>query len=328
MKKAVVTGAGGFIGFHLVRRLREEGYWVMGIDLKHPEFAYTNANQFLLHDLRDPDGLADLLYGADEVYALAADMGGMGFISHGHADIMRNNLLINLNTIEAARRAGVGSYFFSSSVCVYPGELQGDLSPSELSETHAFPANPPDAYGWEKLTAEQLCRHYRAEYGLKTHIARFNNTYGPYGTWQGGREKAPAALCRKVAAAKRDGRCEIEIWGDGRQMRPFIYVDDTVEAIRRLVQSGHPGPMNFGAEENVSINELALLIGEIAGIDITLRHVDGPEGVRNRFIVNDLMYQTFNWHPSVSLRDGLAQTYAWVEAQVLMQTQEKPIWAV
>ena len=323
MKKAVVTGAGGFIGYHLVSRLKDEGYWVCGIDLKHPPFGYTSADQFLVRDLRDARSFDDgILGGVDEVYALAADMGGMGFISANHAAILYNNLAINLNTLQAARAAGVGSYFFSSSVCVYPGEFQDDWNFAEMAEAAAFPASPPDAYGWEKLTTEELCRHYRHDYGLNTHVARFNNTYGPYGAWRGGREKAPAALCRKVAIAKLSGQHEVEIWGDGEQVRPFIYVDDTIEAIRRLVESGHPGPMNFGTDETVTINELAYLIAGIAGISITLRHVDGPEGVRNRLIRNNLMRQTFDWQPSVSLRDGLRRTYAWIERQVLSQGDE------
>lgn len=325
MKKAVVTGAGGFIGFHLVRRLKAEGYWVMGVDLKHPEFDYTSADQFLLRDLRDARAVEGLFEGADEVYALAADMGGMGFIASHHADVLRNNLLINLNSIEEARRAGVGSYFFSSSVCVYADKLQRGLGDAPISEMRAFPANPPEGYGWEKLTAEQLCRHYRDAYGLNTHIARFNNTYGPYGAWLGGREKAPAALCRKVAAAKLTGIHLIEIWGDGEQMRPFIYIDDTLEAVRRLVRSGHPGPMNIGGYGHamVSINVLAQTIAGIAGIDVELVHIDGPQGVRCRQIDNSLMRQTLGWQPEVSLLDGLTLTYQWVEQQVRAHGIEK-----
>jgi GDP-D-mannose 3', 5'-epimerase len=251
----------------------------------------------------------------DEVYALAADMGGMGFISSNHATILRNNSLINLHTIEAARMQGVSRYLYSSSACIYPDHLQTDANVAPLKEEDAYPADPQDAYGWEKLVSERLCQYYADEFGMQTRIVRFHNIYGPYGTYDGGREKAPAALCRKVAMAEPDG--SIEVWGDGEQTRSFCYVDDCVEGIYRLMQSDYPEPLNLGTEEMVTINQLARLVTEVAGKQgVTLRHVDGPQGVRGRNSDNSRLRRVLGWEPRVTLAEGLSPTYQWIEKQV------------
>ncbi len=311
-----MTGAGGFIGHHLVRYLKQQGYWVRGVDLKLPEFCPTVADEFELLDLRRWDNCVRATRDVEEVYALAADMGGMGFISCHHAQILHNNALINLHTLEAARQNGVRRYLFTSSACVYPEYRQAAPDVAPLKEEDAYPAWPQDAYGWEKLITERLCLHYRQDYGLETRIVRFHNIFGPYGTWEGGREKAPAALCRKIAVAKLTGNPEVEVWGDGEQTRSFCYIEDCVEGIHRLMRSDFAEPINLGQDRMVTINQLADMIAEIAGVSIVKRHVPGPMGVRGRNSDNTLLRKVLGWEPRISLEEGLARTYAWIEDQV------------
>jgi GDP-D-mannose 3', 5'-epimerase len=315
-RKALVTGAGGFIGHHLVSYLKDHGFWVRGVDIKRPEFELSRADDFLLLDLRDPENCWQATLDVDVVYGLAADMGGMGFISSNHARILRNNLLINLNTLDAASRNGVERYFFSSSACVYPEYRQTDADVTALKEEDAYPAEPQDAYGWEKLVTERLCRHYREDRGIETRVARFHNIFGPLGSWEGGREKAPAAICRKVALAKITGDPEIEIWGDGQQTRSFCYVDDCLRGVQLLVDSDYGEPLNIGQNHLVSIDELTDIVAGIAGISIDKRYVSGPEGVRGRNSDNSRVEQVLGWSPQISLEEGLARTYAWIESQV------------
>lgn len=313
--RVAVTGAGGFIGHHLVTYLKRRGYWVRGVDVKYPEFTEADADEFELLDLRRWDACLQALRGVDEVYALAADMGGMGFISANHATILRNNALINLHTIEAARVHGVSRYLYSSSACVYPEHLQTDADVTALREEDAYPANPQDAYGWEKLVTEKLCEYYTGEFGMPTRTVRFHNIYGPYGTWRGGREKAPAALCRKVAEAQ-DGEA-IDVWGDGEQTRSFCFIDDCVEGIHRLMRSDHAEPLNLGTDEMVTINELARIIVDISGKrDVGVRHVPGPQGVRGRNSDNSRLRAVLGWEPDTPLEQGLVPTYRWIEKQV------------
>ena len=314
--KVLVTGAGGFIGHHLVTFLKKKGYWVRGVDIKYPEFSEVDADEFEILDLRRWDNCLQATRGIDEVYGLAADMGGMGFISSHHAEILRNNSLINIHTLEAARINGVKRYFYTSSACVYPEYKQMDANVVPLKEEDAYPAQPQDAYGWEKLIMERLCTHYREDYGLETRIVRFHNIYGPEGTWEGGREKAPAALCRKIAVAKLTGNHEIEMWGDGEQTRSFCYIDDTLEGIYRLMRSDYRFPLNLGSDRMVTINELAYIIADIAGIKITIKHIEGPMGVRGRNSDNTRLREVLGWEPQISLEEGLARTYPWIEQQV------------
>lgn len=314
--KVLVTGAGGFIGSHLVTYLRARGYWVRGVDIKLPEFSETDADEFELLDLRRWENCQQATKGVDQVYALAADMGGMGFISNHHAQILYNNSLINLHTLEAARENGIKRYLYTSSACIYPEHLQEETDVAPLKEADAYPAYPQDAYGWEKLISERLCMHYMLDYGIETRTVRFHNIFGENGTWDGGREKAPAALSRKIAIAKLTGNHEIEIWGDGEQTRSFCYIDDCVEGIYRLMQSNFAEPINLGQDRMISINELADMVANVADIEITKKHINGPQGVRGRNSDNSKLREVLGWEPQVSLEDGLAKTYRWIEEQV------------
>ncbi len=321
--KVLVTGAGGFIGHHLVRFLKDNGYWVRGVDIKLPEFGDTEADEFELLDLRKWPNCLQATRGVEEVYALAADMGGMGFISSNHSRILHNNTLINIHTLEASRVNGAKRYLFTSSACIYPEYLQEDVEVTPLKEEDAYPAQPQDAYGWEKLITERLCSHYREDFGLETRIVRFHNIFGPMGTWEGGREKAPAALCRKVAVAKLTGNPEVEIWGDGMQTRSFCYIDDCLVGIYKLMRSDHYEPINLGQDRLIAINELVDIIAESAGIEVVKKHVPGPQGVRGRNSDNSRLREVLSWEPEISLEEGLARTYAWIEDQVKMKFEQQ-----
>jgi GDP-D-mannose 3', 5'-epimerase len=316
MRKALVNGAGGFIGSHLVRRLREEGFWVRGVDLKRPEFAESAAHEFVVGDLREYAVASAAVEGIDDVYQLAADMGGAGYIFTGEHDacVMHNSASINLNTVEAGRKAGVRRFFYSSSACIYPEYNQKDPDNPICTEESAYPAAPDSEYGWEKLFSERLYLAYARNYGMEVHVARFHNIFGPEGTWTGGREKAPAAICRKVAEASSGG--EIEVWGDGQQTRSFLYIDECLEGVRRLMESTFQGPVNVGSEEMVTINDLARMAMQIAGKQLRVRHIPGPLGVRGRNSDNRLIARELGWAPTQPLVDGLTKTYRWIEAQV------------
>jgi len=316
MKRILVNGAGGFIGGHMVKRLKAEGYWVRAVDLTRHEFARPPADEFLIGDLRDARFVADVVEGIDDVYQLAADMGGAGFVFTGEhdADIMHNSATINLNTLEFGRQAGVKKFFYSSSACAYPEYNQLDPDNPKCSEDSAYPAAPDSEYGWEKLFSERLYLAYMRNYGIHVRIARFHNIFGPEGTWCGGREKAPAAICRKVIDARNGG--SVEIWGDGNQTRSFLFIDECLEGVRRLMESDFTGPVNIGSEEMVSINQLAGMAIRISGKHLSIRHVNGPTGVRGRNSDNRLIREKLDWAPSASLYAGLEKTYSWIESQV------------
>jgi nucleoside-diphosphate-sugar epimerase len=317
MKQALVCGAGGFIGSHIVKHLKNEGFWVRGVDLKFPDFSETAADDFIVGDLRNQDLCASVVDRKfDEVYQMAADMGGAGYIFTGEhdADVMHNSATINLNIADGCRRRNVKRVFYSSSACMYPAYNQVDPENPNCAESSAYPAAPDSEYGWEKLFSERLYMAFNRNYGMECRIARYHNIFGPEGTWTGGKEKAPAAICRKVAEASNGG--SIEIWGDGTQTRSFLYIDECVEGTLRLTRSPHTGPFNIGSEEMVTINQMAKLTMEIAGKRLHVEHVPGPLGVRGRNSDNKLIRDTLGWAPSRSLREGLEKTYEWIETQV------------
>jgi len=338
MKTALVLGAGGFIGSHLVKRLKSEGFWVRGVDLKYPEYDKTEADDFKIYDLRDPKNVEAVmrLEGAngqplpvayhhhpfseelqfDEVYQLAADMGGAGYIFTGEndANVMHNSATINLNVAHEAVKQKVKRVFYSSSACMYPEHNQLDPNNPNCEESSAYPANPDSEYGWEKLFSERMYLAFARNYGLTVRIARFHNIFGPYGAWKGGKEKAPAAICRKVAETLEGG--EIEVWGDGKQTRSFLYIDECIEGILRLMRSDFEGPVNIGSEEIVTINELAQYAIDISSKNITIKNIDGPTGVRGRNSDNDLIQEKLGWAPNYPLYNGLTETFSWINKQV------------
>lgn len=316
-KKALVCGAGGFIGGHLVSRLKEEGYWVRGVDLKENEYQNGDSDEFIKGDLRDPK-LVEKVITSDltEIYQLAADMGGAGFVFTGENDaaIMHNSAIINLNILEEAKKKGVNKIFYSSSACMYPEYNQLDPDNPKCSEDSAYPAAPDSEYGWEKLFSERLFFAYHRNHSLEVRVARFHNIFGPQGTWEGGREKAPAAVCRKVAVAPEDG--VIEIWGDGKQTRSFLIVHECVEGIRRLMESDFIGPVNIGSEEMISINDFAKMVADISGKSLSIKNIDGPTGVRGRNSDNTLIKEKLGWSPTLPLRAGVEETYNWIVNQL------------
>jgi GDP-D-mannose 3', 5'-epimerase len=316
MKKVLVCGAGGFIGGHLVKRLKQEGCWVRGVDLKYNEYGNDIADEFVIGDLTDPVVCKQVVdSGFDEVYQLAADMGGAGYIFTGENDaaVMHNSALCNLNMLHAAQQAGVNKIFYSSSACMYPEYNQLDPDNPKCSEDSAYPAAPDSEYGWEKLFSERLYLTYQRNLGITVKVARFHNIFGPQGTWKGGKEKAPAAICRKVIEVEDGGT--IEIWGDGKQTRSFLYVDECVEGICRLMNSEFSGPVNIGSEEMISINDFAKMIVEISGKSVTIKNIKGPEGVRGRNSDNTMIQEKLGWKPSKSLKEGILATYHWINAQ-------------
>ena len=317
MKTALVCGAGGFIGGHLVKKLKREGFWVRGVDLKEHEFCRTEADEFIIGDLRDPQICRDVLDRPfDEVYQLAADMGGAGYIFTGEHDcqVMHNSGMINLNVVDLFPRAGVKKIFYSSSACIYPEYNQRDPSNPKCSEDSAYPAAPDSEYGWEKLFSERMYLAYHRNQGLNVRIARFHNIFGPEGSWNNGKEKAPAALCRKVAEAPNGG--SIDVWGDGKQTRSFLYIDECLEGIHRLMESDFHDPVNIGSEEMITINGLAQMVADISGKDIAIHNVPGPTGVRGRNSNNRLIEEKLGWKPSRPLREGIEKTYAWIAEQL------------
>jgi len=319
-KTALVLGAGGFIGGHLSNKLKKEGFWVRGVDLKHNEHQGLLVDDFVIGDLRDPRIVEKVIdQPFDEVYQLAADMGGAGYIFTGShdADVMHNSATINLNVVHQSVIAGVKKIFYSSSACMYPEYNQMDPDNPKLSEESAYPAAPDSEYGWEKLFSERLYFAFQRNYNLNVRVARFHNIFGPLGTWTGGKEKAPAAMCRKVAEAIQNKKDEIEIWGDGKQTRSFLYIDECLKGVRRLMDSEtFFGPVNIGSEEMVTINQLAEMVMEIAGVKLNLKHIDGPLGVRGRNSDNKLIQEKLGWAPSIPLKEGLAKTFSWINEQV------------
>jgi nucleoside-diphosphate-sugar epimerase len=324
--RVLVTGAGGFIGHHLVKRLKAEGYWVRGVDIKEPEFEQTAADEFELLDLRFWHNTLQATSHINQVYNLAADMGGIGYITAKLADIARNNILINAHMLEAARINGVKRFLFSSSACVYAGYKQNVAELTPLKEEDAHPADPEPGYGWEKLFTEQLCKYYLQDCGLETRIVRFHNVYGPLGTYEGGKEKAPAAICRKVALTENLG--QIDIWGDGRQTRSFMFVPDCVEGLLRLMASNYREPLNLGTEEMVSVDALVDMVCDIAGKDLSKRHqLDRPQGVRGRNSDNSRLRAVLGWEPRTPLRNGLEITYRWIEDELRKAGRMEPVLA-
>ncbi len=314
-ERVLITGAGGLIGHHVVKFLVAEGHEVRGVDIKYPEYEASSAQEFEVLDLRRLDDALIATRGVTEVYHFAADMGGIGYITNFHADIARNNSMINTNLLEAARIQGAGRFLFSSSACIYPQQRQDHPDVTPLREEDAYPADPEEGYGWEKLFMEKLCQYYREDYGLETRIVRFHNVYGPLGTYDGGREKAPAAICRKVALAAHGD--EIEVWGDGKQTRSFMYVDDCVEGIVRIMRSDYPHPLNLGTDELVTIDELVGLVSDIAGKRIRMRYdTSKPQGVRGRNSDNSRLRQVLGWEPQIGLNRGLVPTYRWIESEL------------
>ena len=327
-KKALVLGAGGFIGSHLVTRLKSEGYWVRGVDIKHPDFSESSADEFIIADLRDPLKTSLVMYSPnqlseqdninsfDEVYQLAADMGGAGYINTGDndAEVVHNSMLINLNVLNEAYKKNIKKIFYASSACVYNEHNQLDPNNPICTENSAYPANPDSEYGWEKLFSERLYSTYNRNYGIDIRIARFHNVFGPEGTFDGGKEKAPAAICRKVAKISTDG--EIEVWGDGLQTRSFLYIDEAIEGVRRLMNSNYKEPINIGSEEIISMNDLAKLVSKLANKNISIKNIPGPQGVRGRTSDNTLIKEKLGWVPSQSLHIGLTETYKWIANQV------------
>jgi len=313
--KVLVTGAGGFVGHHLVSFLSSQGYWVRGVDLKYPEFQETKANEFILLDLRNLKACQSAVKNIEYVFHLAADMGGIGFISSNHADVARNNTLMNLHMLDASVEAGVKRFLFSSTACVYPMHMQESPKISPLKESDAYPANPEEGYGWEKLYMEKLCSYYSNDKKLETRIARFHNVFGPLGTYDGGREKVPAAICRKIAKAKVGD--SIEVWGDGEQTRSFLFVEECVEGVLKIMQSDYHEPLNLGTDKMVTINQLVEMVGEIAGKRIEKKYdITKPQGVRGRSSDNTLIQEQLGWSPQRSLKEGLVVTYNWIASEV------------
>ncbi len=324
--RVLVSGAGGFIGHHLVKRLKTDGYWVRGADLKNPEYEPTAADEFAILDLRRWDNCLEATRGVDQVYNLAADMGGIGYITSSHADISRNNILINTHMLEASRLGGIKKFLFSSSACVYAQSKQNTPDIAPLKEEDAYPADPEPGYGWEKLFTEELCKYFRRDYGMETRVVRFHNVYGPLGTYEGGKEKSPAALCRKVALAHDTD--EVEIWGDGEQTRSYMYIDDCVEGLIKLMASSYREPLNLGTDRMITINQLLEMIAKIGGKRLRIRHdLSKPQGVRGRNSDNTRLRQVLRWEPSTPLEDGLKITYLWIQSELRkagrVPTQEK-----
>lgn len=313
--RILVTGAGGFIGHHLVKRLKSDGHWVRGVDVNLPEFEPSAADEMIQADLRSFESCIAATTGIDQVFQLAADMGGIGYITANHATLTRNNLLIDSNMLEAARLSAVERFLYTSSACVYPSFLQDDEDVGELKESHAIPADPEKGYGWEKLMAEQLAIYYQEDYQLDIRLVRFHNIYGPLGTWDGGKEKAPAAIMRKISEAADEG--DIEVWGDGQQTRSFCYIEDCIEGLIRIMDFGYTGPINLGTEEMVSVDQLVDIVAGVAGKSLVKNHdLSKPQGVRGRNSDNTLLRETLGWEPQIKLKDGIRKTYEWIWEQV------------